>query len=145
MTALLVPSAAADVRPGLIVLPGDEAYDASRMEWQIAVEQSKAAVALPTSAQEVVEAFRYAREHGLRVTGQGTGHNAGPLGDLSDVVLIKTHLMRAVHIDAELQVARAEAGAQWQDVVAPAAEVGLAALHGSAPDVGVVGYTLGGG
>ena len=31
------------------------------------------------------------------------------------------------------------------DVVVPAAEHGLAALHGSAPDVGVVGYTLGGG
>ena len=38
-----------------------------------------------------------------------------------------------------------EAGAQWQDVVAAAAPYGLAALHGSAPDVGVVGYTLGGG
>jgi FAD/FMN-containing dehydrogenase len=31
------------------------------------------------------------------------------------------------------------------DVTGPAGEVGLAALAGSAPDVGVVGYTLGGG
>jgi hypothetical protein len=33
----------------------------------------------------------------------------------------------------------------WQEVVAPAAEHGLVALHGSSPDVGVVGYSLGGG
>ena len=33
----------------------------------------------------------------------------------------------------------------WADVVAAAAEHGLAALAGSSPDVGVVGYTLGGG
>ena len=33
----------------------------------------------------------------------------------------------------------------WEDVVNPAAEHGLVALHGSSPDVGIAGYTLGGG
>ena len=41
--------------------------------------------------------------------------------------------------------ARVEAGALWEDVVAPANEQGLTALHGSSPNVGVVGYSLGGG
>ena len=41
--------------------------------------------------------------------------------------------------------ARAEAGVLWIEVVEAAAEFGLAALAGSSPDVGVVGYTLGGG
>jgi FAD/FMN-containing dehydrogenase len=40
---------------------------------------------------------------------------------------------------------RAGAGVIWQEVVDAAAEHGLAALHGSAHDVGVVGYSLGGG
>ena len=31
----------------------------------------------------------------------------------------------------------------WEDVVPPAGEHGLAALHGSSPNVGVVGYSLG--
>ena len=53
--------------------------------------------------------------------------------------------MRAVTIDAAARRARVEAGALWMDVTAPAAEHGLAALAGSSPDVGVVGYTLGGG
>ena len=33
----------------------------------------------------------------------------------------------------------------WEDVVIPATEQGLTALHGSSPNVGVVGYSLGGG
>jgi FAD/FMN-containing dehydrogenase len=149
MTDMLSPATqavdATAVRPGLLAVPGDAAYDESRVAWNLAVEQRPAAVALPTDADEVAEVVRHAAERGLRVTPQGTGHNAGPLGDLSDTILIRTHLMRRVQIDAPAMVARAEAGALWMDVVGPAAEFGLAALHGSAPDVGVVGYTLGGG
>ena len=43
------------------------------------------------------------------------------------------------------RTARVGAGVLWSDVVGPASEQGLAALHGFSPDVGVVGYTLGGG
>jgi FAD/FMN-containing dehydrogenase len=53
--------------------------------------------------------------------------------------------MRRVEIDAENRRARVEAGVEWEEVVDPAAEHGLLALHGSSPNVGVVGYTLGGG
>jgi FAD/FMN-containing dehydrogenase len=38
-----------------------------------------------------------------------------------------------------------DAGAVWEDVVRAVAPEGLTALHGSSPDVGVVGYSLGGG
>ena len=60
-------------------------------------------------------------------------------------MLLKTSRMRSVEIDAENQRARVEAGVLWLEVVEAAAEHGLAALAGSSPDVGVVGYTLGGG
>ncbi|MEN3282423.1 MAG: hypothetical protein V7607_3563, partial [Solirubrobacteraceae bacterium] len=88
---------------------------------------------------------RFARERGLRVTAQGTGHGAAALGSLQDTVLVKTHRMRVVGIDPECRLARAQAGAVWADIVAPASEHGLAPLAGSSHDVGVVGYTLGGG
>ena len=88
---------------------------------------------------------RFAREHGLRVAAQGTGHNARPLGSLEDTVLVKTARMRQVSIDPVARIARAEAGAVWHEVIETAAEHGLAALAGSSPDVGVVGYTIGGG
>jgi FAD/FMN-containing dehydrogenase len=81
----------------------------------------------------------------LRVAPQGTGHNAGPLGDLQDVVLLRTSAMTGVTIDPEAGVARVQAGTLWLDVVEAVAEHGLTVLHGSSPDVGVVGYSLGGG
>ena len=93
----------------------------------------------------MVAVIRYANEAGLRVAPQATGHNAPPLGNLAETVLVKMERMRAVEIRPEAMVARAEAGCVWEDVVVPAADAGYAVLHGSSPDVGVAGYMLGGG
>jgi len=133
------------VKNELIVLPHDRHWDEARLAWNLAVDQQPAAVALPESARDVGAIVRWARERGLRVAPQGTGHNAHPLGSLAHTVLLKTERMRGVAIDARAQRARVEAGVLWAEVTEAAAEHGLAALAGSSPDVGVVGYTLGGG
>ena len=99
----------------------------------------------PETPDDVIAAIAYARARGLRVAPQGTGHNAGPLGSLADTQLLRTDAMRGVRIDPSRRIARVQAGALWLDVVEAAAAHGLAALAGSSPDVGVVGYTLGGG
>ncbi len=83
--------------------------------------------------------------NGRRVAAQRTGHNAAPLGSLAGTVLVRTAGLGGVEIDAEAGSARVGAGALWGDVVPKASELGLAALHGSSPNVGVAGYTLGGG
>jgi hypothetical protein len=123
----------------------DDGFDAARQAFILTVDQRPALVALPESAQDVVEIVRFARSMGLRVAPQGTGHGASPLEGLDDAILIKTSRMRGVDINPAERTARVQAGAQWQDVTVPAAEHGLAALAGSSPNVGVVGYTLGGG
>lgn len=128
-----------------IVTPEDPGWDEARRPWSLAVDQQPAAIALPTSAQDVMAAMWFARERGLRVAAQGTGHNAKPLGSLSDTMLIKTERMRRVGVEPERMTAWAEAGARWQEVTEAASRHGLAGLAGTAPDVGVVGYTLGGG
>lgn len=130
---------------GALVRPDDPDWDTARQAWQLAVDQGPVAVVIAESVRDVQAVIATARGSGLRVAAQSTGHNAGPLGPLDDTILLKTSAMRAVHIDADAQIARAEAGALWLDVTDAAAEHGLAALAGSAPDVGVAGYTLGGG
>jgi len=137
-----------DVRANLageLVVPGDPSWDEARLAWHLAVDQRPEAVAIPENLHDVIEIVLWAREEGFRVAPQGTGHNAPALGDLAGTVLLKTHRMRGVAVDPVSRTARAEAGAIWIDVVKAAAEHGLAALAGSSPDVGVVGYTLGGG
>jgi len=128
-------------------LPGDAGYDAARQPWNVAVDQRPAAVVVPRTVADVQAAVRAAATDGLRVAAQSTGHNPGPLvaQGLSDVVLVKMHEMRGVTVDPVRRVARVEGGAIWMDATEPAADHGLAALHGSSPDVGIAGYTLGGG
>jgi FAD/FMN-containing dehydrogenase len=128
-----------------LITRGDANWDEARQAWNLAVDQQPAAVALPETAEDVVTAVEYARVNGLQVAPQGTGHNAGPLGPLQDTLLLKTSRMRGVEIDPAAQRARVEAGVIWIEVVEAAAKYGLAALAGSSPDVGVVGYSLGGG
>ena len=53
--------------------------------------------------------------------------------------------MRGLSIDPVERTARAEAGVLSGEVVRAAARYGLAPLTASSADVGVVGYTLGGG
>ena len=130
---------------GKVVLPGDGRFDEARRAWNLAIDQRPAAVIFPASPAVVAAAVGWAAERGLRVAAQGTGHNAGPLGSLADTVLLRTERMRGVQIDPVARTARAEAGVVWLDVVQAAAGHGLAALAGSSPDVGVAGYTLGGG
>jgi FAD/FMN-containing dehydrogenase len=130
---------------GVVMAPGEPGYDEARSAWNLAADQRPEAVVLPETGTDVAFAVAYAREAGLRVSVQGTGHNPLPLGDMSGSLLIKTSRMRQVEIDARGRRARVQAGAIWSDVAAPANRHGLAALVGSSPDVGVVGYSLGGG
>jgi FAD/FMN-containing dehydrogenase len=130
---------------GALTIPGDESWDTARQAWNLAVDQRPVAVAEVETVADVVAVVDFARERGLRVAPQGTGHNAAAITSLRDTILVRTHRMRVVEIDADAQRARVQAGALWGDVVGPAAEHGLAALAGSSHDVGVVGYSLGGG
>ena len=130
---------------GELVRPGDPTWDEARTAWNLAVDQRPAAVVLAESAADVSETIQAARAAGLRVAPQGTGHGATPLGDLAGTILLRTTRMRGVSVDPERRVARVEAGVLWQEATDAAAEHGLAALAGSSHDVGVVGYTLGGG
>jgi FAD binding domain-containing protein len=130
---------------GSVTVPGDVGWDTARQAWNLAVDQRPVAVAEPEIVSDVVAIVNFARERGLRITAQGTGHNAAALASLDDTILVRTHRMRAVEIDVDARRACVQAGALWADVAGPASEHGLAALAGSSHDVGVVGYSLGGG
>jgi FAD/FMN-containing dehydrogenase len=128
---------------GPVFTSTDEGWDMARAAWNVAVDQRPELVARAACTDDVVAAVRFARDQGLAVRVQGTGH--GACGDLRGALLIDTSAMRGVEIDAARRVARVEAGALWSDVTGPAAAHGLAGLCGSSGGVGVVGFTLGGG
>jgi FAD/FMN-containing dehydrogenase len=130
---------------GRIATPKDEDWDQARMAWNLAADQRPIAVAFAESAEDVAEVVRFAAGNDLRVAAQGTGHGALSLRWPEDTILIKTERMRGIEIDADRRTARIEAGVLSIDLGEAASEKGLAFLPGSSPDVGVVGYSLGGG
>src|SRR5207244_669156 len=83
------------------VRPGDEAWDTARQAWNLTVDQQPAMVAEVADAFDVQAVVRFAAQQGLRVAPQSTGHNAAPLGDLGDAVLLRTGRMNQVEVDAD--------------------------------------------
>ena len=145
MTTRHTAAFSADLCGGAVHLPEDPGYDSARLAWNAALDLHPAAIAYPGSTDEVSAVVKAAAAAGLQVAPMGTGHNAAPFGDLSEVVLLRTSAMTRVEVDAAARTVRVQAGTLWLDAVAAAAERGLSVLHGSSPDVGVVGYSLGGG
>src|SRR5262245_55448494 len=130
---------------GRIATPSDPDWDEARAAWNLVADQRPEAVALVESADDVTAVVRFASENELRVAGQGTGHGAAPMQPLDDTILIKTERMRGIEVDPTARTARIEAGVLSAELGAAASEHGLSALPGASPDVGTIGYTLGGG
>ncbi|MFC8125366.1 FAD-binding oxidoreductase [Streptomyces sp. NPDC057302] len=127
----------------LVFRPGDDGYDEEIAGFQTGFTQRPAIVFAARSADDVVAAVSYAADAGLPIGVQATGH--GLPGPSRDGVLISTRRMDSVRIDAQARTATVGAGVRWTQVVEAAAAHGLAPLNGSAPGVGAVSYTLGGG
>jgi hypothetical protein len=130
---------------GRVATPSDSDWDEARQAWNLAADQHPSAVAFVESADDVAAVVRFAGERGLRVAGQGTGHGAVALGPLDETILLKTERMRGIELDPEARTARVEAGVLALELGTTAQREGMCSLPGSAPDVGVVGFTLGGG
>jgi FAD/FMN-containing dehydrogenase len=130
---------------GRVLTEGDEAWDAARQTFNLTHDQRPAALVRVASADDVAETVRYAAQRGLRIAPQSTGHNAGPIDGLEDSLLVRTDALQEVRIDVAARRARVGSGVRWAAVADPASEAGLAPLSGSSRDVGVTGYSLGGG
>ncbi|HSU07925.1 MAG TPA: FAD-dependent oxidoreductase, partial [Pseudonocardia sp.] len=128
---------------GPVLEPGDPGYAEEVASFSLTFTAAPAVVVGATSADDVAAAVRYAARTGRRVAVQSTGH--GLQSDLAGTVLVSTHRMDRVTVDPDSATARAQAGTRWRQVIDAAAPYGLAPLNGSSSQVGVVGYTVGGG
>ena len=131
---------------GAVIEPDTAGWDEATQAFNTHFTQTPALVAIPADVNDVVAIVEFARANGLQVAAQRTGHNAEPFGSsMDDLILVKTDLLQGVEIDVAGRRARVASGTKWGQVVPQASELGLAALHGSTPDVSVTGYSLGGG
>jgi FAD/FMN-containing dehydrogenase len=128
---------------GSVLLPGAAGYDDERTVFNLNHELVPAVIVVPESAADVQAAVTFASGQHRPVLVKTTGHQI--VGQAHGAVVIATHRMNDITIDAVGRTARVGAGVLWSEVIAEAAKAGLAPLNGSNPTVGVSGYTLGGG
>lgn len=128
---------------GVVFEPGDPRYEKEVAGFNAAVAHRPAAVVGARSADHIARALRFARARGWRVAIQSTGHGAHVA--IEGGLLVTTGRIDNVAVDAAHRRATVGAGARWGAVVASAAPHGLAPIAGSSPNVGVVGFLLGGG
>ncbi len=121
----------------------DPGFEAACLGFNLAHEFRPDIGVLPRSSRDVAAAVRHAAGHGLAVHVQATGH--GPGTQAPGGMLISTSGLRELGLDPDARGVRVGAGVRWSKVIAAAAPHGLAPLDGSSPDIGVVGYTMGGG
>jgi hypothetical protein len=123
--------------------PGSPGFDATCAGFDLAAIPAPDVAVRAASEADVSIAVRFAARHSLPVAVRATGH--GPIPGADGGVLIDTRAMSAVTVDPARRTATIGAGVTWAPVLTACAPLGLAPLCGSAPGVGAVSYTLGGG
>jgi FAD/FMN-containing dehydrogenase len=124
-----------------LLTPGQPGYEHGR--FNTVVQERPAAVVIAKSVEDVQAAVRHAAAEGLPVAVQATGHAVTVPAD--GALLILTRELTGIEVNAGNRTARIEAGVRSGDLIAAAADAGLAPLNGASPSVGTVGYTGGGG
>ncbi|SDL31784.1 FAD-binding oxidoreductase [Arthrobacter sp. ok362] len=128
---------------GPVVLPDSPEFAEETFAFNVATVHRPDVVLGAADAQDVATAVKWAAEHRLPVSVQSTGHGANSAIDGG--LLINTRRLQDLQIDPVERTARVGAGVKWRTVLEASVPHGLVGLHGSSTDVGVVGYTVGGG
>lgn len=126
-----------------VTTQADKEYDEQRTPWLEVIEQLPSAIVNAETVQDIVETIRFARERNLPLGVQNTGH--GIARPCNGGILLRLSEMKAIKVSATARTATVEPGVQSGDLLAAVEPEGLAFPAGQASNVGVIGYTLGGG
>ena len=130
---------------GVVVLPGDGAYNDVRQIWNAMIDRKPGLIAICTSAADVALAVAFARTNNAVVSIRGGGHNIAGNAVCDDGVMIDLSQMKNVTVDPARRRAKVEPGCTLADFDKVAQAHGLATPLGINSTTGVAGLTLGGG
>ena len=128
-----------------ILTPNDPDYATARKIWNGMIDRKPSVIVRPTGIADVMQAVRFAREHGLAASVRGGGHSVAGKSVADGVIMIDLSLMREVQVNPSRQTALAQGGATWGEFDRECETFSLAATGGVISSTGVCGLTLGGG
>ncbi len=135
----------ADEIRGDVLQSGDDGYDDARTVWNAMVDKEPAAIARCTGTADVIAAVDFAREQELPLAVKGGGHHIAGHAVCDDGLVIDLGPMNGVRVDPDAETVRVQGGATWGDVNSELHAFGLEIVGMPYDEVGVGGFTLGGG
>jgi FAD/FMN-containing dehydrogenase len=129
---------------GDVLRPGEPGYG-DKPIYNAMHQHRPALIVRCTGTADVVDAVKFARQHGLLVAVRGGGHSVAGLSSCDGGMAIDLTRMRGVDLDPQARVARVQGGALWGDVDRETQAFGLIVPGGIVSETGVAGLTLGGG
>lgn len=130
---------------GTICLYGDAGYDEARTIWNAMIDRHPAVIFRCIGAADVMQAIKFANEHGLPIAVRGGGHNIAGNAVADGAAMIDLSAMRTVRVDPKARRAWVGPGATLGDVDKETQVFGLALPTGINSTTGISGLTLGGG
>lgn len=130
---------------GELIEPSDARYEEARRVFNAMIDRKPRLIVRCADVADVIAAVNFGREHELRVSIRGGGHNAGGLGVCDDGLVIDLSLIKYVRVDPAAREVRVGGGCTWGEVDHAAHAFGLAVPSGIISTTGVGGLTLGGG
>ncbi|WP_364309316.1 FAD-binding oxidoreductase [Paenarthrobacter nitroguajacolicus] len=130
---------------GDVFYPEDSGYGALASIWDGRHLQRPSVLARCTSAEDVRESIRYARDNDLEISVRSGGHNPNGYATNDGGIVLDLRLINGIHIDTDARRARIGGGVIAGDLVKEAAKFDLAAVTGMHPKVGFCGLALNGG
>src|SRR6476659_10940183 len=126
-------------------MPDDAGFDEARQTFNGMLDKHPAAIVQSLLTEDVANAVRAARAAGLPIGVRGGGHSVAGHCVADDALVVDLRYLRAVDVEPQRRIARAEGGAQWLDVDTATVAHGLAPTGGTFVDTGIAGLTLTGG
>jgi hypothetical protein len=144
----LQASAIAQLRQSLrgeLVLSDNANYEQARRVWNGMVDKRPLAIVYCSGPEDVVRAVHFAHAQSVPIAVRSGGHNVAGLSVCDGGVVIDLSRMKAIEIDREHRMARAEAGLSLGEFDTATQAWGLATTMGINSDTGIAGLTVGGG
>jgi hypothetical protein len=130
---------------GQVILPTGDAYDLTRWSWNRAIDRRPGMIVRCAGTEDVVRAVDFARSNELLVAVRSGGHSFAGHSTCDDGMVIDFSAMKGIYVDPKNCLARAEAGVRVGEFDRATQALGLATVMGGCEDVGIAGFTLGGG
>ncbi len=101
---------------GVLLRPGDPAYDTARRVWNGAIDRQPAFIAQCRGAGEVAAAVRFGVRHGLPIAVRGGGHNVPGFSVCEGGLMIDLSPMKGIRVDPVVRAAYVEPGVLWREL-----------------------------